>query len=45
MKILYIQELEDPNQYDELLRETLSAALGADIAYALHLIILHHKIC
>ena len=35
MKILYISRIEDPNQYDELLRETLSAALGSDIAYAI----------
>jgi hypothetical protein len=28
-----LQEFTDPNEYDELLRETLSAALGADIAY------------
>jgi len=35
MKILYISRIEDPAQYDELLRETLSAALGADIAYAI----------
>ena len=34
MKILYISRVEDPNQYDELLRETISAALAADIAYA-----------
>ena len=34
MKILYISRDEDPNQYDELLRETLSAAIAADIAYA-----------
>ena len=34
MKILYISRVEDPNEYDELLRETLSAALAADIAYA-----------
>jgi hypothetical protein len=33
MKILYIARITDPNEYDELLRETLSAALGADIAY------------
>ena len=33
MKILYIGRVTDPNQYDELLRETLSAALGADIAF------------
>ncbi len=35
MKILYISRDEDPNQYDELLRETISAALAADIAYAI----------
>jgi len=35
MKILYISRVEDPNQYDELLRETLSAALAADIAYGI----------
>ena len=35
MKILYISRIEDTAQYDELLRETLSAALGADIAYAI----------
>jgi len=34
MKILYIARITDPNEYDELLRETLSAALAADIAYA-----------
>jgi len=34
MKILYVSRIEDPNEYDELLRETLSAALAADIAYA-----------
>ena len=32
MKILYISRVEDPNQYDELLRETLSAALGSDLS-------------
>jgi len=35
MKILYIARITDPNEYDELLRETLSAALAADIAYAI----------
>ena len=35
MKILYISRVTDPSQYDELLRETLSSALGADIAYAI----------
>jgi|TARA_R100001591_G_scaffold16934_1_gene23288 hypothetical protein len=34
MKILYVSRVTDPNEYDELLRETLSAALAADIAYA-----------
>ena len=32
LKIQYISRVEDPNQYDELLRETISAALSADIA-------------
>ena len=35
MKILYVARITDPNEYDELLRETLSAALGADIAYGI----------
>ena len=35
MKILYIGRVTDPNEYDELLRETLSAALAADIAYGI----------
>ena len=34
MKILYVARVTDPNEYDELLRETLSAALSADIAFA-----------
>ena len=34
MKILYIGRITDTNEYDESLRETLSAALGADIAFA-----------
>ena len=34
VKMQYISRIEDPNQYDELLRETISAALAADIAYA-----------
>jgi hypothetical protein len=34
MNILYVSREEDPNKYDELLREVLSAALAADIAYA-----------
>ena len=35
MKILYIGRITDPNEYDELLRETLSASLAADIAFAI----------
>ena len=35
MKILYVARITDPNEYDELLRETLSAALAADIAYGI----------
>jgi len=35
MKILYVSRVTDPNVYDELLRETLSAALAADIAYGI----------
>ena len=34
MKILYVAIVTDPNEYYELLRETLSASLGADIAFA-----------
>jgi hypothetical protein len=34
MKILYVARITDPNEYDESLRETLSAAFAADIAYA-----------
>jgi len=35
MKILYVSRITDPNTYDELLRETLSASLAADIAYGI----------
>lgn len=35
VKIQYVARIDDANQYDELLRETLSSALGADIAYAI----------
>ena len=35
MKILYIGRITDPNEYDESLRETLSASLAADIAFAI----------
>ncbi len=34
VKIQYVSRIDDPNQYDELLRETISSALAADIAYA-----------
>ena len=34
VKIQYVARITDANQYDELLRETISAALAADIAYA-----------
>jgi hypothetical protein len=34
VKIQYVARINDANQYDELLRETISAALAADIAYA-----------
>ena len=34
VKIQYVARIEDPNQYDELLRETISSSLAADIAYA-----------
>jgi hypothetical protein len=34
-QLVYIARITDPNEYDELLRETLSAALAADIAYAI----------
>ncbi len=46
VKIQYVARITDANQYDELLRETISASLAADIAYScnFHLILLH-KIC
>ena len=34
MKIKYIGRITDPNEYDMLLIECLSARLAADIAYA-----------
>ena len=34
VKIQYVSIVTDANQYDELLRETISASLAADIAYA-----------
>tara|TARA_Y100000385_G_scaffold280815_1_gene332571 strand:- start:103 stop:684 length:582 start_codon:yes stop_codon:yes gene_type:complete len=35
VKIQYVARVTDPNQYDELLRETISAGLASDIAYAI----------
>ena len=35
MKILYVSRVTDPNEYDELLRETLSSSLAADMAFAI----------
>ena len=34
VKIQYVSRVTDANQYDELLRVTISASLAADIAYA-----------
>ena len=34
VKIQYVARITDANLYDELLRETISASLAADIAYA-----------
>ena len=33
VKLIYISQVTDPNEMDVLLRETISAALAADIAY------------
>lgn len=35
IKIKYVARVTDPNEYDRLLMETLSAAMAADIAYSL----------
>jgi hypothetical protein len=35
VKIQYVSRVTDPNQYDELLRECISAGLAADIAYGI----------
>ena len=35
VKIQYVSRITDPNQYDELLRECISAGLAADIAYGI----------
>ena len=34
IKLIYVATMTDPNEMDVLLRETISAALAADIAYA-----------
>jgi hypothetical protein len=35
VKLIYISQVTDPNEMDVLLRETISAGLAADIAYAI----------
>ena len=35
IKISFISQVTDPNEMDVLLRETISAGLAADIAYAI----------
>ena len=35
IKIIYISQITDPNEMDVLLRETISAGLASDIAYAI----------
>ena len=35
IKLVYVSQVTDPNEMDVLLRETISAALAADIAYAI----------
>ena len=35
IKIVYVSQVTDPNEMDVLLRETIAAALAADIAYAI----------
>ena len=35
VKLIYISQITDPNEMDVLLRETISAALAADIAYSI----------
>lgn len=34
VRVIYVSRITDPNEMDVLLRETISAALAADIAYA-----------
>ena len=35
IKLIYVAQISDPNEMDVLLRETISAGLAADIAYAI----------
>ena len=35
IKLVYVSQVTDPNEMDVLLRETIAAALAADIAYAI----------
>ena len=35
IKLVYVAQITDPNQMDVLLRETISAGIAADIAYAI----------
>ena len=35
IKIIYVAQITDPNEMDVLLRETISAGIAADIAYAI----------
>jgi hypothetical protein len=35
IKMLYVARVEDPNEYDQLLIEAISAKLASDICYAL----------
>ena len=35
IKLIYVSQVTDPNEMDVLLRETIAAALAADIAYAI----------
>ena len=35
IKVIYVSQVTDPNEMDVLLRETISAGLAADLAYAI----------
>jgi hypothetical protein len=35
IKLIYVSTITDPNEMDVLLRETISAALAADLAYSI----------